>query len=445
MKRTLIIILIVTIFFNIIMLSGCSKELKIMINGKNVADATMIITKDNEFYIPIEVLCNSINTTYEYIPYKNEITIRANTSNITSSIGEDIDLKMFFDKDILCLDGVNKIADKKPFVNDDTIYIPICYTMKLLGHKVKKNSNHKVEIFSPERLFKTEIFDGENVYYTHYEYDDKGNLVKATTSDGEYFLWEYNDKGKLIKASTSEFGGIDVTYKYNIKGGYAEIIHINIEEGSYDIHRYNDNGNVIYREFGEDGLTEDIYIYNYDDEGRIVFEEYLGNEANSYKAKYEYNEYIQTKHKSYNDGSERVEVRDNNGDFLVQFVPDMPMKINYHEEENAIEAVHDDSKWKWTYNDQNLMIKKELVDYIYNGSFTRIYEYDTYVNRLKEKDNNGEILIEKIFDEYGIFVEEKTASGNIHKYKYNKNNRLICDEIYNSSGELKSKYEYFYK
>ncbi len=440
MKRTLIIILIVTIFFNIIMLSGCSRELQIMINGKNIVDKTTIITKDNEFYIPIDTLCNSINATYKYIPYKKQITISVNTSNITDSIGEAIDLKMFFDKDILCHDGVNKKADKKPFVNDDTIYIPICYTMKLLGYKVKKNSNHKVEIVLPERLLKTEMFDEENVYYTHYEYDDKGNLVKATLSDGDYFLWEYNDKGKLIKASTNVFDGIEVTYKYNINGGYAESMHRNIGDGSYDIQRYDNNGNTIYHQV-ENETTE----YIYDDEGRVLFEEHKREVGKPYNAKYEYNEYTQIKHISYADGTEKVELRDNNGNFLAQFTPDMLVEINYHEEENSIEIVFNDAKWIWTYDDQNLMIKKELVDYVYNGSFTEIYEYDVYGNLLKRKDNNGKVIIEKIYDKYGKLVEEKLMSGNVHKYKYNENNRLICDECYNSSGEMESKYEYFYE
>ena len=214
MKRVLTITLIATIFLNIIMLSGCSKELQIMINGKNIVDKTTIITKDNDFYIPIDTLCNSINATYEYVPYKKEITISITSGATRTTSGTLERLTMFFEKEIVNSNGINKKADKQPFITDGTIYIPICYTMELLGYNVKKKNNSKVTIIPMEHLVQEKMYDGENIYYTNYKYDDRGNLIEETSDDEYSCVYEYDDKGKCIK-KISNSGKTELSFKYN--------------------------------------------------------------------------------------------------------------------------------------------------------------------------------------------------------------------------------------
>ncbi len=441
MKKSLsIITFIIILLLESFIITGCHDsvtnnidETKIILNGKNISQETTVIAKDDDFYIPVQFLCNSLNVTFDYSLYKG-LTISVESHTLTSNqrIGE-ANLRMFFDKDIVRVNGVNRKADKKPFIDNEIIYIPICYTMKLLGYEVEQKNNSQIMILPAEKPIKKKLEDGEEIYYVYYEYDDKGNLIKETTDDSTYYLYEYDDRGKLMRETTDNFGGIERTYKYNQNGGYAEK-HSIYGDGSYDTYRFDNNGNLIYHEDEYGGSTE----YIYDADGKILFEEYITRNGAVRKTTYEYDERTIREHISYDNEEELIRIWSQDKDFLIQCLSEELESINYNEEENSIEIITKKSRGKWTYDEKNCLIKEE-----YTGGYIYFYEYDEFGNLLVKRDNAGEEKIRNKYNEQGKIVE-KMMDNSVEKYKYDEDNRLIYVEFINSDGE-KRREEYIYK
>ena len=402
-----------------------------MLNGKNIIENTHIIAKNDEFYIPLDRLCNSIDMTFEYIPYKNEVTINARNKSI----------RMFLDKDIILVNEINRKAEKRPLIDKETVYIPICYVMELLGYNVERNSNFKLTISSGELLTKKKTVDGENIYYTNYKYDEIGNVIEEISDNGNFSTYEYNERGKRVKKIYNK-GKTQTEFKYNKNGTYAEIYEKQ-SDGDYRIVRYNDNGNMIYAKERFNGKNDFAEI-TIDDNGKIISSE------GSPKTSYEYNEFTQVKQKIFEDGNREIEIYDNNGEFLMRCHPDALKSVIYNEEEKAIEITTDSTKGKWIYNERGFLIEETFVvntevDEL-NYEIRSLYSYDEYGNLIVLEDGiTGKEMIRNKYDEYGNLIERKEHNKLVKRYTYDKNNRLIKEERYNSSGEIEYTEEYYYE
>ncbi len=110
-------------------------------------------------------------------------------------------------------------------------------------------------------------------YYYQYEYDDNGNLVKATTSyKGDTIQYtqittnEYDEKGKLTKSETvDEQGNLDKRYLYDYweNGNYKQSV-CELSSGFIDIIDYWENGKM-KRRTSNYGVSE-----TYDQEGKML-------------------------------------------------------------------------------------------------------------------------------------------------------------------------------
>lgn len=122
--------------------------------------------------------------------------------------------------------------------------------------------------------------NGDKFYGTTYEYDDKGRLVRKsspTEDDPPVFVIEYSyDENDRIACEKRD--GRTLYYEYDEKGN---LIKKTNENGAGSYYTYDGNGKLICKKEGVDWLVEgeivfmDIWEYEYDEQGRLVFEKFV--------------------------------------------------------------------------------------------------------------------------------------------------------------------------
>lgn len=152
-------------------------------------------------------------------------------------------------------------------------------------------------------------------------YDEKGRETKRESSNGTTMQYEYDNTGNIIGSSYQYSGGKDVFHHtYN---DYGDEIYVKYEseyrgkssvvEYAYE-YEYNDNGQAVHRKESRNGIVngnEEYYeydekgnrirvkyvmgggqsyeeVYTYDDEGRVLTDETLGDILQPTSASYEY-------------------------------------------------------------------------------------------------------------------------------------------------------------
>ena len=122
--------------------------------------------------------------------------------------------------------------------------------------------------------------------YTHsmksrfpvYEYDDRGDIISETDSEGDKTYFEYDNQGNMIN-KTYPIGG-KVTYEYDSSGN---MISATYPDGDKFTYEYDDRGNKISVTY-PDGRKR---IYEYDDRCNMISETY----PNNLKYTYEYDDH----------------------------------------------------------------------------------------------------------------------------------------------------------
>ena len=119
-----------------------------------------------------------------------------------------------------------------------------------------------------------------------YEYDDRGNIISETDSDGDKTYFEYDDQGNMINRTYPIGGkvtyvydssgnmisktypdGHKFTFEYDNRGNKISVIYAN---GSKRTYEYDDRCNIISETYPNGSKR----IYEYDDHGNMISETY---------------------------------------------------------------------------------------------------------------------------------------------------------------------------
>ena len=154
-------------------------------------------------------------------------------------------------------------------------------------------------VFFNERGFKTQERDNSkgNKIYT---YDENGNKIYEEwgwggDSSKDSIAYEYNDKGDLIYISITTYGNkISTTKKYDERGNLisATTKYSDERRDSYE-YSYDDMGNKIKEEWESSDYSFDRYCiyYDYDKKGNKVKEQLAIEGLNSIVTTFEYSEH----------------------------------------------------------------------------------------------------------------------------------------------------------
>lgn len=295
---------------------------------------------------------------------------------------------------------------------------------------LKKCGNHKdsrllLEDFKVVHRQINEVYygsDGDFTTYT-YEYDEKGNLVS-----------QYNFTEDDYEIERSH------VYTYDENGNVASDI-CDGWDAYHSIYEYDNYGRVIYEDFTGKHAA-DIYNYEYDENGNLILESRFDKafEMNYFfKYSYEYDEH-------------------NNCIAQIIYGPDGNFRrkreyaYEYDENGNKTAEFHDNVlMYEYTYNENGFLTS--TTAYQSDGSSSLKYKCSYYdddtVKHEIHYSSNGYIQLECSYDKNGNLTKKSEYDShgyltNKHEYTYdeNNNNRLSVDNY--RGGSFESKYEYEY-
>lgn len=235
--------------------------------------------------------------------------------------------------------------------------------------------------FTPEEgvLMQKIYYNADGLKYSTvvYEYDGTGKLAKESCygvnmAPESYTAYEYDDDGRLV--TESYFEAVDAEE-------FAELGHISYE--------YNEVGLKLRAE--NHGIPAGAYSYAYDNDGRLIKEEYSDLEGNLISStQYVYNAEGQLASKSIEN---------------VSFGEKSSESYEYDENGNLVSAVSDDgSRGEMKYDEYGNEIKLTMLDEkgnILSVVITR-YEYDEYGNIKRS-----------------VSVHEDGSEGTVTEYVWN--------------------------
>jgi YD repeat-containing protein len=108
---------------------------------------------------------------------------------------------------------------------------------------------------------KTTEYNMNTKYWTRWEYDSNGNMIKEEDVKGSWTKYKYNSRNELIKKYTSD--GLRVRFKYDknsnkiYEEGYC---------GTTVEYTYDNNNNMIFKIDSYDGWTK----YEYDERNYVI-------------------------------------------------------------------------------------------------------------------------------------------------------------------------------
>ncbi|MDO5812380.1 MAG: DUF6531 domain-containing protein [Bacillota bacterium] len=307
-------------------------------------------------------------------------------------------------------------------------------------------------------------------YSTKYQYNNRGELIETIDKEGYHVSYGYNQRGNIDNLRYQD--GREVSFKYNEKNVLKEIIDWNGKtsfvtdtEGRVTSVTYPDGKNVgyVYNSFGEISSMKypngkEIY-YNYDKLKRISS---ITNGDS--QIIYKYNEDNEVVKRIYPNGTS-TEYEYNRCGFPT-VIKNIDKEGILDQYEIGYDALGRKNKLnRWRRNDAEY---SGLFEYSYgntgfleevkkNGSVLRKYEYDSFGNRTRKFDKNGEEiyhynnlnqLVSKSlgtnqetyeYDKRGNLIEVKSNGQMKYQYCYDTTNRL--SKSFNSNGE-KSTYAY---
>lgn len=248
-----------------------------------------------------------------------------------------------------------------------------------------------------------------------YEYDEHGNCtLQKNNVSGNYVIYKYKKINKIkedryYKLDSEEYYDSDdkltnkISYKYDNSGNRTEedeeIItdKKNKEKIKYD---YNSNNQLLAKNKGN--------IYNYDNNGNLIFDEINTNEFN------ESNQLT----KSINDNNTVIFSYDENG--LRTSKTSNSATYNYHYSGNKLIWITDgDNNLKYFFSrdgEENLL---NIIDYTGDNPRTYWYVFDEHQNVVGMIDENGQKVVSYEYDAWGNIIKSEgdilTGEGKLLK------------------------------
>lgn len=379
-------------------------------NGAFTVDATQSIVKTNKYNengnLIEETDGKGNKTIYEYNEEGKLIKVKL-------SDGTEPANETFYAYDIQNKDALGNIITTK-----DT-------TTNALGNISESIYNGAGQLLSVEDKNTT------NSIKTSYDYDNSGNKIKETFSDGSYIKYTYDKKNLLL-----------LKYEYNSKNVWTKLSH----------YEYNEDDKLtVVQDYNVTNNTPKTYRYTkyeYDGLGRMVgYSEINGKsqpteeEVNANKLVYKYDiedKLIEIRYPNIvKDKLKGIKFEYNNYKWLV--------KIKGIISENGEERLQDIRNYEY-YNDSKIKIIKDYRDFLNlsDGYVQKSYEYDifdrvttmTYVdsinlNKILEQytygyDKNSNITTENIINDYPTDENEKV--NETRTYTYDNLNRMIASK-----------------
>lgn len=268
-------------------------------------------------------------------------------------------------------------------------------------------------------------------------YDSKGLLISSTYNsimgekDSKKYI--YNNNGKLIK--------IEVLIANN-----CESIDIQKVEYIYD----SINGNLIQKKEIESPNKEKIFLYKYDNKGKLISEIIFMSGKSGEKSINICLDSIDYKYDSKNNIiSERHQ-----SDFIYQAFLIMYKDTNILNQKHYKETMLEDYTIGYKYNENNLLIEKARLKGTEGHFIPERYFYDTngYLIETQQLDIQDNTIRRKMtyqYDSVGNLYMENIEFGDGDRgetlfYKYDSSRKLIEKIIYDSRGSKENHIKYYY-
>ena len=283
-----------------------------------------------------------------------------------------------------------------------------------------------------------------------YEYDSKGNIVKATDSKGNISLYEYSKNTNELTKVTDKKGNI-TKYQYDAKGNLAKIIYPdNTEENMFYDKMKNvtsvidENGKTTYFKYDKmSKITEIKYPngllikYSYDAKGNLIkISDSVGKETKYlYDALSRNTEIIDSLNNKtsfkYDKSSNLTKIIYSNGNIVsyeydklgrntkITYGDNLSKAYIYDAIGRITEAVNEEgNSTYYKYDDCSNLIK--VIDPLGNSTS---YQYNEAGLLTKEIDSNLNATEYK-YDTLGRLVERKLPLGQKESYDYDNNGNL---------------------
>jgi len=110
--------------------------------------------------------------------------------------------------------------------------------------------------------------------FLDYEYDENGNIIRTTSSDGSVYSFSYDDHGNMTNQSLSDLGDYTRVFEYDDQG---RVVYYGSSSDFSSIENwveYDANGNAVVSKVIEtvDGVTSEKEThFTYDDRGNILY------------------------------------------------------------------------------------------------------------------------------------------------------------------------------
>ncbi len=250
-------------------------------------------------------------------------------------------------------------------------------------------------------------------YWVKESYDKNGNLLSREYSSGTIENYKYDENNRVIyyyHDDTNDINRLAVPWVYS----YTK--------------EYDENGNMIREietsDIGTDYESEEVTIYEYDDQNRLIHQaggsEYFKEYYYIYDGNWKYiNEYF--------NGNESWE------------------KYLYDDDGNELYFENSYESWcSKTYNEYGIS-KSESYSGIQCTKDIRTYQYDDQGNLLSITDDNelsidGPITTYYEYDDQGRKIAERTGTST-YQYEYDKYGNMIYEKYKNVGDDWDNEWE----
>ena len=241
-----------------------------------------------------------------------------------------------------------------------------------------------------------------------YEYNAFSHKTKYEDRNGHVYVYEYDSNQNLIKEISPK--GKIKQYEYDVNSNMVKEMQPN---GSVTLYTYSSSGNILIKNEND---KETNYTYN--NFGQLIKEE-------SFNSVIEYSyDTLGNLSKTINNGLITKYEYDDLSRVIKQINPyNIVTNYEYNNNNLLVKEFTNKQEITYEYDDNSNLIKKEIKGLNDNITKTYLYEYDEVNNLIKETDPLG--YYKTYTYEKGLLKEETDNNGNLTKYTYDNDNRLV--------------------
>ena len=333
-----------------------------------------------------------------------------NISSITDNIGKFMNFTYDSDGNVLSMtNGTGTVTEFTYDANGNCASKKLTYTMDGEKKEITEfyqydeygnlvqvtDSDGNITTNEYNEIDKISASIDSNGKKTSYTYDKRGNLTKVTYPDGTSESFTYDKEDNNITATDRL--GRKFTMEYDKAGNLAKKTYPN---NTFETYEYNANGNLTAQTSASGSVTK----YEYDKIGRnTAIIDALGNRTSF----------------SYNKQSQLASMTDAMGNVYKYYYDAAGDKIKTEYPDGSAESsVYDERGRLASQTDQN-------------GN-TTAYTYDNGDRLTSVKDALGNVT-EYTYNEIGNLTSVKDANGNVTKYSYDDFGRVT--KVVNALGQ----------